>query len=284
MPSQLQVTIYTPSSALAQPGQLVRKMLHDLWAGRGLAWRLFLRDTAALYRQSILGYLWAFLPPIATTATFVFLNSQQILSVGDTPIAYAPYVMIGTVLWQTFVDAMNSPLRAVAANRSMLIKMNFPREALILAGIMEVVFNLLIRLLLLIPVFFIFSIPLGGSALLLPLGVAALILLGTSIGLLLTPLGLLYTDVGRALAMIATFWMFLTPVVYPPPTAGFASALIAMNPVTPVIVTTRDWLTSQVATHLPGFLIVTAGAMFVFAIAWLIYHIAIPYLIERMGG
>ena len=284
IPLPVAVTVYTPSSALTQPGVLFRSMLHDLWAGRGLAWRLFLRDTAALYRQSLLGYVWAFLPPIATTATFVFLRSQQILVVDETPVAYAAYVMIGTVLWQTFVDAMMSPLRSVSANRSILIRVNFPREALILAGILDVLFNFMIRLLVLIPLFWIFDLPVSSSLLLFPIGLLALMILGLCLGMLMTPLGLLYSDVGRGMAMITTFWMFLTPVIYPPPTSGLAARLATLNPVSPIIVTARDWLLSQPATHLTGFVIVSAAAFSLLMIGWLLYHIALPHLIERMGG
>ena len=280
----LPVTVYTPSSALRQPAKLFAGMLRDLWQGRGLAWRLFLRDTAALYRQSILGYVWAFLPPVATAATFIFLSSQKILIIGETPVPYAAYVMIGTLLWQSFVDALNSPARVVAANRGMLIKINFPREALLLAGMMEVLFNFGIRLVLLIPIFWVFEIPVTHSILLFPLGVAALMLVGLSIGVVLTPIALLYTDIGRGISIITGFWLFLTPVVYPPPSTGFAASLTNINPVSPVILTTRDWLISQPATHFPSFAVVTLLALILLLIGWVVYHVALPHLIERMGG
>jgi lipopolysaccharide transport system permease protein len=282
--SSLPVTVYTPSSALTQPAKLFAEMFRDLWQGRGLAWRLFLRDTAALYRQSILGYVWAFLPPLATAGTFVFLSSQKILIIGETPVPYAAYVLIGTLLWQSFVDALHSPARVVALNRGMLIKINFPREALILAGLLEVLFNFVIRLTLLVPVFWFFQIPVTGSILWFPVGVAALVLLGLSIGVVLTPIALLYTDIGRGVSIIAGFWLFLTPVVYPPPSSGFAAFLTTVNPVSPVILTARDWLISQPATHLPAFIVVTALALLLLFIGWVIYHVALPHLIERMGG
>ena len=62
--NRLPVTVYTPSSALTRPRNLnlIVQMFSDLWRRRELACRLFVRDTAALYRQSMLGYIWAFLP------------------------------------------------------------------------------------------------------------------------------------------------------------------------------------------------------------------------------
>jgi len=282
--SEMPVTVYTPSSALDRPGKLIAEMFRDVIDGWELSWRLFVRDTAALYRQSILGYFWAILPPVATSATFVFLNSQNILRAGATPIPYAAYVLIGTLLWQGFVDALNSPLKAVTANRNLLMKISFPREALILSGLFDVLFNAGIRLLLLIPVFVIFKISLTTSILLFPLGFAALVLLGLSLGLFLTPLGMLYTDIGRALTIVTTFWLFLTPVVYPPSKSPLAAFLSAINPVSPVIVTTRDWLISEPAMHLTGMFVVIGLSLVLLFASAIVYRVALPHLIERMGG
>ena len=174
-------------------------------------------------------------------------------------------------------------MRMVTQNVGMLMKISFPREALILAGLMEVLFNFCIRLVLIVPVFWIFDVPLSPS-LVLPLGVGALILLGLAIGLLLTPMGVLYSDVGRGIAFLTTFWLFLTPVVYPPPQSGIAAYLTTINPVSPVIVTVRDWFIGQPPAHLLGLFVVTTAALVLVMIGLLIYHAALPHLIERMGS
>ena len=129
----MKITVITAESPLRRPRKLIRECFSDLVASRELAWRLFYRDLKAAYRQSFLGYVWVFLPPLFTTLTFTFLNSQKILSIGDTPVPYPAYAMLGTLLWQNFVDALNSPLKSVTANKAMLIKVNFPREALVLS-------------------------------------------------------------------------------------------------------------------------------------------------------
>ena len=41
-----------------------REHVRNLVNSRELAWRLFVRDTSAQYRQSVLGYLWVFIPPL----------------------------------------------------------------------------------------------------------------------------------------------------------------------------------------------------------------------------
>ncbi len=280
----LPVTVYTPESPLRHPGRLIREIIADILGSRELAWRLFVRDISALYRQSLLGYVWAFLPALVTTLTFTYLNSQGIVQVGATAIAYPAFVMIGTLLWQTFVDALNSPLKVVQAAKPMLTKINFPREALILSGIGEVIFNALIRLALFIPVFIYYQVPLSGTVLLAPLGVMALILLGLSIGMLITPVGLLYGDIGRGVLMVAGFWMLLTPVVYPVPDTGRGALFARWNPVTPLVQTSRDWITGQPVTSLSSFFIVSMVALVALLVGWVLYRLSLPILIERMGG
>ncbi len=80
----LPLTVYTPESPLKNPARLLREMFRDLLASRELAWRLFVRDTSAQYRQSILGYAWAFIPPLVASLPFVFLNSQGVVAIKGT--------------------------------------------------------------------------------------------------------------------------------------------------------------------------------------------------------
>jgi lipopolysaccharide transport system permease protein len=146
------VRIYTPEPALQHPSKLLADLFRDINAGRELAWTLFCRDLKALYRQTYLGYVWAFLPPLVGALTFIFLQSQGITNIQDTGIPYAAFAMMGTLLWQTFVESMSGPLLAITQAKPMLAKINFPREAILMASAYMVGFNFLIRLTLLIGV------------------------------------------------------------------------------------------------------------------------------------
>src|ERR1700731_4001947 len=148
--ADLPVTVYTPESPLRHPGRLFVEMFRDLMASRGLAWRLFVRDTSAQYRQSILGYVWAFIPPLVASLPFIFLNSQGVVGIKNTAIPYAAYAMIGTIIWQVFADALASPLKTVTASKTMLARINFPREPILLSAFGRVIFSFWIRLVLLL--------------------------------------------------------------------------------------------------------------------------------------
>lgn len=284
MNSNLPQVIYTPDSQLRHPLQLLKNMWRDLKASKELAWRLFVRNISAMYRQTMLGYVWAFLPPVFTTLTFVFLNSQKIFSVGETDIPYPAYVMIGTLLWQGFADAMNSPLRVINQSKSFLAKINFPREALILAGIGEVLFNFAIRLILLFIVFFWYKIPVPMTVFWAPMGILAMMALGLMFGVLLAPLGVLYQDIEKGLPLITGMWMLLTPVVYPPPTSWPASLLVSLNPVSPLLTTTREMITTGHFSQLTSFMVMFSSTLVLLFVGWILYRVALPHLIERIGA
>jgi lipopolysaccharide transport system permease protein len=260
------------------------EMFRDLHASRELAWRLAVRDISAQYRQAILGILWAFILPLANTVAWIFLNSTGIVAVADTTLPYPVYVFTGTMLWAIFMDALNAPLQQAIAAKPMLAKLNFPREALVVSGIYQTLFNAAIKIILLLGALIILGVNPGWGLLLFPFGIFSLVLVGTAVGLLITPVGMLYTDVGRALPLLMQFLMYVTPVVFPMPKAGWAAILFALNPLTPIILTSRDWLTGFSPEYLLFFLLVNVVTVFVLLVVWVVYRLAMPILIERMSA
>ncbi len=276
--------VYSPEPLLQHPWKMLVAIAADVWAGRELAWRLFMRDLKAQYRQTILGYVWAFLPPLVASATFIFLQSQGITKISGTSIPYPAFAMMGTLLWQVFVDSMQSPLQSFGAAKSMLVKINFPREAVLVGGLYMVIFNAVIRLLLVAAVMVWWQVPVDQTLLFFPVAMAALMAAGFAIGLGLLPISSLYGDVSRVIPIVAGFWMLLTPVVYPPRTEGLAGWLATWNPVSPLIITARETLTAQPLSMLGPFFIVFACSLVVIFLGLVGFRIAMPHLIARMGG
>jgi lipopolysaccharide transport system permease protein len=276
--------VYTPKSKLRTPRQLFKQMGRDLLASRELAWRLMVRDISAQYRQSFLGFTWAFLPPIVMALAFTLASDANVINVGKTDIPYPAYVMFSTALWQTFVEALNGPVQAVTLAKPMLARVNFPREAIILAKVGEVFFNFGIKLLLIIALFIWFRVPVNPAVILAPVALIHLIMLGTFIGLLLAPLGMLYQDISKGLTMITGFWLFLTPVVYPVPTQGTFGTLVRLNPVTPLLVTTRELATTGIISNANGFWVVSILTFIGILLTWMTFRLAMPFVIERVSS
>ena len=276
--------IYTPQSELRHPARLLNQMWRDLGRSRELAWRLMIRDISANYRQSFLGLLWAFLPPIVMAVGFTLAGKANVIKIAATDLPYPAYVIFSMILWQTFVEALNGPVVAVSNAKQMLARVNFPREAIVLAKLGEVFFNFGIKLVLIIIIFAWYKMPLTWAALLSPLALLQLIMLGTFIGLLLAPLGALYQDVTHGITVLTGLWLFLTPVVYPVPGSGTFGTLVKMNPVTPLLVTTRELATSGVVSQPTAFLIVSAVTIVGLLATWVSFRLTLPFAIERVSS
>jgi lipopolysaccharide transport system permease protein len=222
--------------------------------------------------------------PLANTVTWVFLSYAGIVSVGKTALPYPVYVFTGTMLWSIFMDALTSPMNQTSGSSGLLAKLNFPREALVVAGIYKTLFHTAIKVAILIGALVLLGLNPGWGLLLFPLGILSLILVGTALGLLITPVGMLYTDVGRVLSLAMQFLMYITPVVFPMPEEGWAAMLFKINPVTPLILTARDWLTGFSPEFPVYFLAVNAAALASLLLVWVAYRLAMPILIERMSA
>lgn len=282
--SELKVTLYTPESSLRNPAKMLREMFGDLLAGRELAWQLAQRDIKAQYRQTAFGLLWAFILPLANSLAWLFIQASGIVTLQATQVPYPVYVFSGTILWAIFMEAVNAPLQQTNAAKPMLAKINFPREALVLSGVYQTLFNAGIKLAVLLVALLVMGVVPGWGLLLFPLAVLSLILAGTALGLLVTPVGMLYTDIGKGLPLLLQFLMYLTPVVFPMPSSGWAATVFQLNPLTPLILTARDLLTGFAPNYLAAFLSVNAVMLILLALVWVVYRAAMPILIERMSA
>jgi ABC-type polysaccharide/polyol phosphate transport system ATPase subunit len=146
------VARFTSASQFQYPRQFFSAGFRSLRASVPLARRLFVRDIRARYRLSVLGFAWIFLPAVAQTAVWLYLNEANILNSGKTSIPLPLYVLLGTLLWQGFTDAISAPGSQLSSAGQMLSRVSFPAEALLLAGFADALVNTLARLLIAVPV------------------------------------------------------------------------------------------------------------------------------------
>jgi lipopolysaccharide transport system permease protein len=269
---------------MRSPGRLFKAMYRDLRASRELSWRLFVRDLSAQYRQSLFGIIWAFVPPIVTSAVFIFLQTREIVNFGETDIPYPVYVLVSVVLWQLFSESLNAPLKSVTAAKPLLAKINFPRESLIISAFYMVLFNMLIKFSIILVVLLVFRIPFTWGLLLAPVAVLMLSLLGFGTGLVLTPVGMLYTDIGTSIPIMTQLLFFVTPVVYPPPETFPFSLIVVFNPISPLLIAARDLITVGTISNPVAFTTVSGFTLILLLLAWVMYRLSLPIIIERMSA
>jgi len=84
--------------------------------------------------------------------------------------------------------------------------------------------------------------------------------------------------------MIGPFWLLLTPVVYPPPETGWGALAAQLNPVSPMLVTARDWLVGTSSGFTGIFAAIFGVAFCTLVLGWLVYRLSLPHLVARMGS
>lgn len=274
---------YSSQPYLRDPRNLIRTMVSDAWRSRGLAWRLASRNLNALYRRSILGYLWLLIPPLFSAAIFVALKSEGVIAdpSGDSP--YVAYVLCGLLLWQCFADGLLAPLRMLKQCLAILPKLRVPGEALLMAALMDSLIQASIRIIAVALAVAFFGLTPGLSAILFLLAVGALVFVGFSFGILLAPFAILLEDLERGAALILPLWMLVSGVVVAPPQSGTIGQVLALNPVAPVLSCARECLFESTVSHCESAWVVVSGCLLLSLVSWLFYRVSLPHVIARIA-
>lgn len=242
------------------------------------------RNIKSKYRQSILGMFWAFVPPVSTAIVWIFLSGSGVIRMQETGVPYPVYVIFGTTLWQLFVQGVNVPMAAVNGNKSILIKINFSRASVLVAGLIEMLIPLMAAAIIMLVVMIWYGIVPGPELAAGLLMMILFILLGFSLGLYLLPVGLLYKDVQYGLGTFLQFMMYLSPVIYPQIRFPGFGQVLDYNPLSPIVVSAREWILNMPPTYGYEYLLYyLLGITAILLLGLRIFRISMEVLIERMG-
>ncbi|NBO32659.1 MAG: hypothetical protein EBV05_14090 [Cyanobacteria bacterium WB6_1B_304] len=248
-----------------------------------LSRELFLRNMVARYRNSLLGYLWLIVAPLVLAGAWIFLKRTGNFQIRESDIPYGPYVVTGVFLWQGFSRQLNGSLAHLSASRHLFSKYQFPWEAIVLAGWAECLVEFAISMGILI----VFLRIIGLGTILTILSslpwMASLLLLGSGIGLLAAPIGLLYEDIGQGIGLCLQLMFFLIPIVYPMPTEGIGLLVVEWNPVAVLLVNARDTLLTGKISMPVHAIISSLAAVGIAILALAFLRLARPHIAERVG-
>lgn len=268
--------LYTPYAQRRQGWRVWSKMFEDLSSSHELIWRLIVRDISARYRQSILGYIWAILPTVGTVMIFAFLTSSRTIPVSDPPLPYVAYALWNVGVWQLFAGCLINCTNSLVSAGSLVSKIKFPKEALVIAALGQPIIDFLIRLVPLALVFAWYDVELDWKIVFMPLILVPAILLALGLGFLLSIANLVLRDIGNALGIILTFGIFLAPVLYPPPTMWPSTLVNVLNPFSPILIAAQDLIAHGSLSMTQAFLFSCLFSLLVFLTGWRLFGIAMP--------
>jgi len=170
------------------------------------------RDFKAKYKRSVLGVLWSFLNPLITmTVQYIVFSTVFKAEVHNFPV----YLLIGIVCFNYFNESTSMSLMSIISNASLITKVYVPKYIFPVSRVLSSTVNLVLSIIPLIIALVITRTPISFSWLLLPFGIACLLLLCLGIGFTLSSLMVFFRDTQFLWNVICMLWMYATPIFYP---------------------------------------------------------------------
>jgi ABC-2 type transport system permease protein len=193
------------------------------------------------YFGTVLGYLWSLCRPLLLFAVMlvVFTHLLRFSNVAHYPVL----LLMNIVLFGFFSEATNSAVPSIVSNEAIVRKTQFPRLVIPLSVVLTAAFNLSLNLVVVFAFILGFGITPMWTWLLLPVLVAALVLLAVAVSMLLSSLYPRFRDVAIIWTVISTALFYASPVLYPlQKLHGAIQTVVALNPLTPILELARRWL------------------------------------------
>ena len=211
--THLQIAKRHPLKRTFAPHDLIEYLV-GFWQRRDLLWHMTVRHLRGQYKQSVLGYAWAFVNPLSQMVilTFVFSTILRFQSEG---IPYPLFLFVGLIPWIFFSGAVGSATESVVGAAGLVTKVYFPREVLPTAAVFTKLVDLGFGLVILGALMVYYGELPELTSWWLPVlfAIHTIFILGLSYPL--AALNLFFHDVRFLVGVVLTLWFYLTPVLYP---------------------------------------------------------------------
>lgn len=187
--------------------------LRRLITHREVLFALVQRDLKVRYRQTLLGILWAAIPPFALMVVFnLFFGRFSRMPSEGFP--YPIFAYAGLLPWTYFTAVTSGATASIIGHQSIITKVAFPREFLPWVPILGSGVDFLVGLVLFGGLLIYFHTPVAWTVLfILPLlGIQIIIM--AAVGLVLAVFNAYYRDVRYLVPLSLQVLLFASPVIY----------------------------------------------------------------------
>ncbi|MFL6193362.1 MAG: ABC transporter permease [Thermoanaerobaculia bacterium] len=214
------------------------------------------RDFQGRYAGSALGFVWSFVQPLWMLAlfNFVFSTVMKISPVGGGRTGnFAVFLFCGLLPWMALQEGVMRAATSITDNSSLVKKLRFPSEILVLAVVLAALLHEAIAAVLFMGVLAARGELAAGGLPMLLLAVPLQIALTLGLGLLLGAAHVFFRDIAQVIGMVLTGWFYLTPIVYPAALVPERfRPWIELNPLTPLVGLYRQAFLGGEVAWVPG--------------------------------
>lgn len=214
--------------------------LNELIEYRDLLWLLVRRDFVSFYKQTILGPAWFFIQPLFTIVMYSLIFGG-VAGISTDGIPKPLFYLAGIITWNYFSDCLIKTSTIFKDNALIFGKVYFPRLIMPLSLVFSNLVRFAVQIILfaLLLVFYYIkgsSISMNLYALLFPVLVVLMAILGLGLGMIISALTTKYRDLAFVVTFGVPLLMYATTVVYPlSATPAKFYWIVKLNPLTPII-------------------------------------------------
>ena len=260
---------------------IVVQAFTELLESRNLLWNLTLRELRSKYRRSFLGWAWSLLNPLSNMLIYTFVFG--VVFGAKAPIGrpsglnvYALYLLCGILPWGFFSQVTNLGMNALLSNASLVRKVAFARETLVISQVIFCFVQWSIEMSLLAV-----ALIIAGSPIIPWLPVAILLMVCLAVyaagfALALSAAAVFFRDLRYLWSILVQVMFFATPIIYTPDRLqgkipGSIEFILTWNPMAVFILTFRHMLYGGAAPNWTEMLYVVVISVAVFFAGWAIF-------------
>jgi ABC-2 type transport system permease protein len=208
------------------------------------------------YFGTALGYLWSIARPLLLFGVLVAVFTQVFRLGSDVP-HYEVLLLMNIVLFGFFQEATGAAVTSIVAQEGVVRKTQFPRLVIPLAVVLTSLFNLGLNLVVVLVFVLAFGVAPAWTWLLLPVIVAALVVITAAVSMILSSLYPRFRDMAIIWTVLSTALFYASPVLYPiDKVPGALQDIILLNPLASLLELARKWMIDPDA---PGPAVVAGG-------------------------
>jgi len=223
-------TVITPNERVYDSTwSAIRELYGEMIRYKEQIWTVFRQNFRNSYHGTSMGVAWNFILPLVPITVYLFLTKIRVFPTFDG-VSGSTFLTFGVTIWYVFVGFVQLPINTVSSRSKEAMKTALPLSASIVSSFATLVFDTLVRLILVIvivigtkswpeitaPGLFLVFIP------------GFFLFFGS--GLILSILNVVYKDISRVTTILLTYGLFVSGVIFPLGTSTIAVWNSRLNP------------------------------------------------------
>lgn len=243
---------------------------------------LAVNDFKLKYNNSILGYFWSLLRPLALFA-ILYLVFSIFLRLGGGMENYQFYLLLGIIIWMFFAEVTLLSMQSIVNKANLVKKIYIPKLIIVIAISLTSLMTFLLNLIVFFAFMVIFGLKFPLSIVWFPLYLLELYFFSLGLSLILATFFIWFRDLAHIWEIFLQVLFYATPIIYP--IAIIPNKyhwLIFLNPLTSIIQDLRHVLVEPKGITSPFPWLAPLVTLVILILGLLIFLKKSPYFAEKI--